>query len=73
MNSLLSMILVLSYQNEYRLRRVTDLQKSFCYSRPLFTSLHAHKAEFQILHLIFKAIFTSPLSSVLVSCPSLPF
>lgn len=74
MNSFFSMILVLSYQNKYRLMRVKNLQKLFCGNRPV---LHAHKAEFQILHLTFKALFPSPfftslLNSALVSCPSFP-
>lgn len=71
------MILVLPHQNNYRLRRVTEICKgrAFCGDRTVFTNLHAHKAEFQNLHLTFKTFFISPLlkSSVLVSSHSLPF
>ena len=63
MNSLISMILMLSYQKDYRSRRVTEIYKgrAFCGNRTVFTNLHTHKAEFQILQLKFKAFFTSPL------------
>lgn len=77
MNSLISMILVRSYQNDYRSRRVTEICKgrTFCGDRTVFTNLHANKAEFKNLYLTFKPFFTSPftLSSVLVSSHSLPF
>lgn len=62
MNSLISMILVLSSQNDYRSRRVTEICKGrvFCSDRTVFTNLHAHKGEFQILRITFKAFLTFP-------------